>query len=107
VDAPGFEYDPSIDKFVAWGGGKNGTFPEDVYILDRDKLAWKRMSPSPTNIVKPTAGNSTGTYGRFRYMPSKNAYIVVNRVDENVFIYKLPTNITTPSPRAVQHPQGN
>jgi hypothetical protein len=32
---------------------------------------------------------TTGTYGRFQYVPSRNAFILVNAVDQNVYFYKL------------------
>ena len=31
-----------------------------------------------------------GTYGRFRYMPEYDAYIVVNGLRDNVFLYRFP-----------------
>ncbi len=81
--SPGFVYDPVIDKFVAWSGGA------DVYILDIDKRTWTKRSPAPTNKVIPTPAAIRGTFGRFRYIPSKNVYVVVNSIYENVFFYKL------------------
>lgn len=90
--SPGFVYDPVIDKFVAWQGGA------DVYILDIDKRVWKKQPPAPTNTVVPPPGIKRGTYGRFRYMPSKNAYILVNGVDEPVYIYRLSANPSAKSP---------
>lgn len=81
--SPGFTYDPVSDKFVGWNGGG------DVYTLDMDTYAWNRITPSAANSTTPTAANETGTYGRFRYIPSKNVFIVVNSVDENVYFYKM------------------
>lgn len=80
---PGFEYDPVIDKFIGWNGGAA------VFMLDPVSLEWRRIPPADTNRVIPTAANPNGTFGRFRYIPSRNAYIVVNDVRQNVFIYKL------------------
>jgi len=80
---PGFDYDPVSDRFVAWNGGSN------VYLLNMDTRAITRVSPAGTNTVTPTSANGNGTYGRFRYIPSKNAFVVVNSVDQNVYIYKL------------------
>lgn len=85
--APGFVYDPTLDKFVAWSGGAN------VYTLDVDTWTWTKHGPAPTNKVVPTAANVRGTYGRFRYSPSKKVYVVVNDVYENVFIYKFPAGV--------------
>jgi hypothetical protein len=80
---PGFVWDPIIEKFVAWSGGA------DVYTLDGTTHAFTRVAPAATNTVIPTAAAAQGTYGRFRYSPKYNAYVVVNSVDQNVFIYRL------------------
>jgi hypothetical protein len=90
--APGFAYDPVSDKFVAWSGGA------DVYRLDPATLVWTRVSPASTNTVIPTMPPSAGTYGRFRYIPSKNAFIVVNSINQNVYFYKLSSGSGTTSP---------
>ena len=81
--APGFVYDPILDKFVAWSGGA------DVYIFDLDKRLWKKRLASPGNKVVPTLAHVRGTFGRFAYSPRKNVYVVVNHINENVFIYRL------------------
>jgi hypothetical protein len=86
AQAPGFVYDPVIDRFVAWQGGT------DVYTLNMDTLVWTRVRPADDNTVIPTASNNTGTYGRFRYVPSQDVFIGVNRTGENVFIYRFPTD---------------
>lgn len=83
-DAPGFVYDPVSDRFVAWSGGSA------VYSLNMDTLVWTLHSPAAGNSVTPTAVTASGgTYGRFQYIPSKNAFIAVNATDENVYFYKL------------------
>ncbi|MBI2216471.1 MAG: right-handed parallel beta-helix repeat-containing protein, partial [Candidatus Rokubacteria bacterium] len=38
------------------------------------------------------------TYGRFQYIPSKNAFIAVNRTNQNVYIYKLTAGAPAPPP---------
>ena len=85
TSAPGLAYDPVSKKVVGWQGGA------DVYTLDTGTWQWTKLALAATNAVTPTAPNSRGTYGRFRYIPSKNAFIVVNHVDENVYFYKLST----------------
>jgi hypothetical protein len=93
---PGLEYDPVADKIVAWCGGGS------VYTLDLDTRVWTKVDPAPTNTVTPTAKNQNGTYGRFRYVPSKNVYILANRGTDNIFIYKLTDAATgVPALRAV------
>lgn len=74
--SPGFDYDPVADKCVGWSGGK-------VYVLDLDKKTWEAKdapgAPEPTH---------TGIFGRWRYAPSVNAFVVVTKADKNVFFYK-------------------
>lgn len=89
-DSPGFEYDPVSDRLVAWSGESAiGLNASDVYVLDLDSLVWTRRSPAPSNTVTPTSAIATGTFGRFRYVPSRNAFVLVNDVDDNVFFYRL------------------
>lgn len=83
AENPGVAYDPVSDKFVVWNGGA------DVYTLNLSTYVWTRIPPAATNTVIPTAPDIRGTYGRFRYIPSKNAFIVVNSTNENVYIYKM------------------
>ncbi len=111
TENPGFVYDPVSDKFVAWSGttAEPNEFddkldpapfidPSSVYVLDMDTAVWTRISPSASNSVTPTAATDQGTYGRFRYVPSKNVFVLVNSVDENVFFYKLTENPTKTVP---------
>lgn len=111
TENPGFVYDPVSDKFVAWSGTTDianefddkldpSPFinPADVYVLDMDTAIWARISPSANNSVTPTPATDQGTYGRFRYVPSKNIFVLVNSVDENVFFYKLTENPTKTVP---------
>ena len=88
AEFPGFVYDPLRRLFVAWGGGS------DVYTLNPDTWAWRRIPAHPANAVVPTPPNVNGTNGRFRYVPSKDVYILVNNVDERVYFYRMPATIT-------------
>jgi hypothetical protein len=73
---PGLDYDPVADKVVGWHKGK-------VYALDVEKRAW---------TMKDAAGgpkdSANGTYGRWRYVPGVNAFILVTDWDKNVYFYK-------------------
>ena len=88
---PGVEYDPITDKIVGWNGGA------DVYTLDVDTLIWTKHLPAPTNTVIPGSAASAGTFGRFRYIPSKNVFITVSSIDQNVYIYKFSSGKETQS----------
>ncbi len=88
----GFDYDATSDQFVAWTGGT------EVYTLDPETFVWTRRGAASTNNVSPTTRNRNGTYGRFRYIPSKNAFILVNSTSQNVFYYKLSSGTGQPPP---------
>lgn len=88
-NSPGLDYDPVSKLLVAWSGGPN------VYTLDFKTKIWSKIVPANSNTVVPTTANTNGTFGRFRYIPSKNVFIAVNRVNENVYLYKLNRTPTT------------
>lgn len=79
----GLAFDPVSDRYVGWGGGSS------VYTLNPDTWIWTKVDPAVSNSVQGPAANSNGTYGRFQYIPSKNAFIVVSHTDGDVYFYKL------------------
>jgi hypothetical protein len=83
---PGVTYDPVSQRVIAWIGGT------DVYSLNTATRVWKKLPAAATNTANPGEPTHTGTHGRFRYIPSKNLFIVVNQVNSNVFLYKLAPN---------------
>ncbi len=97
-DSPGFAFDPVSEQFVAWAGGA------DIYTLNLETAKWTRIPPAATNTTIPTNTPLTGTFGRFRYVPSKNVFICVNSVSENVYIYRLTTPITSTTPNKPAKP---
>lgn len=83
---PGFDYDPTADRFVAWAGGA-------PYILDPATKTWT------TGSATGAAGaGSNGIYGRWRYVPTVNAFVVVTGADDNVYFYKASASAGTPAP---------
>ena len=68
--------------------------PQVVYIIKLDPLIVEKRYP--TNSVVPTASSSTGTYGRWRFVPSRNIFVLVNSANDNVYIYKLSTQTVPP-----------
>jgi hypothetical protein len=95
---PGLVYDPVSKRFVAWAGGAT------VYTLDLAKKSWSTIALAATNKVTPSAADPRGTYGRFQYIPSKNAFIGVNRTDGNVYLFKM--NSEAPQPVKLGAPRG-
>jgi hypothetical protein len=89
---PGVDYDPISEKIVAWLGGM------DVYALDLTTKVWTKVPPASNNTVTPTAPTHTGSHSRWRYIPSKNVFIIVNSIDQNVYAYKLSSGTGTPPP---------
>jgi len=85
VDAnnPGLDYDARTKRLVAWFAGT------DVYSLDLTTRAWTLETSSSTQPATPTAANTTGTFGRFRYVPALNVFVLVNGIDDDVFVYRL------------------
>jgi hypothetical protein len=78
----GLNYDPVADKIVAWDGGP-------VWVLDTDTWQWSQKASCPQ------AKAANGTFGRFRYSPKENAYVVANGIYNNVYIYKLTSGAGT------------
>lgn len=77
ASAPGFDYDTKADQFVAWKGGA-------PYILDLATKTWKTGNAAGA----PTAQAKNGTFGRWRYVPEYNVFILVNGAGSNVYFYK-------------------
>jgi PKD repeat protein len=78
---PGLEYDAVSGRLVAWSGGAL------VYSLDLDTNVWTSRTTSGVGTTPPAA-TATGTYGRWRYVPSLNVFVVVNDTQKNVFVYR-------------------
>jgi hypothetical protein len=96
---PGLAYDTSINKLVGWmcgprddGGDHSRCANGDVYSLDFNTATWTRHPEAAGNTVRPTEGNKNGTFGRFRYSPQKNIYVMFNHARENVFLYRLDSS---------------
>lgn len=95
----GLEWEPISERFVAWDDGA------DVYVLTppegdwrTEDWLWARVPPEADNTVVPERGMN-GTYSRFRYAPSVNAFVVVSAVDSPVWAYRLsPGSGTGPTP---------
>jgi hypothetical protein len=99
-DDPGLVYDPRIRKVVGWAGGTS------VFILDTRTKIWSEVGPASTNAVDPgPVSTSGGVFGRFAYSVESNVYIYVDRVSENVYLYRLSNEKAplTPKPPTDLH----
>jgi hypothetical protein len=77
ASGPAVDYDPVTDDLVAWVGG-------GAWVLDLDTREWTQgTSTGAAEVPSPR-----GTYGRWRYIPRANVFILVNSVDANVYFYK-------------------
>ncbi len=96
ANGPGVVYDVVSDRIVAWDGfDASGS----VYVLNMDERVWTRIQPQGT--VKPVIHQNkeyNGTFGRFQYVRSKNAFITVGYTDENVYVFRLSSAAPTPAP---------
>ncbi len=79
---PGLAYHAPSGHLIAWSGGK------DVYRLDLGTMVWTKVTG--VGAVDPGPATSRGTYGRWRYVPSLDVFVIVSSVDANVFVYRLP-----------------
>jgi hypothetical protein len=79
---PALAYVDHLDRAYAWFGGKL------LYVFDPTSKTWTKTEPGGT--VNPGAPQTDGTYGRFAYSKNRKLLLVVNRIDANVFVYKLP-----------------
>jgi hypothetical protein len=84
--APGLAYDFRAQKLVGWAGGT------DVFTVEADdaNAVVTRRPAAASNRVAAAAlvADGNGTFGRFRYVPSRNLFIVVNGINSNVALYR-------------------
>lgn len=81
AQAPGFEYDAKLDRYVAWSGGRA------VRYLDPTTWQWASVEGTGDD---PGTQAQNGTFGRFRYSPSCNVYVTVASAETDVFVFKPP-----------------
>jgi hypothetical protein len=79
AESPGFEYDQTQDRFVGWAGG------DDVYIFDPDAKRCSVMAFAGG----PKLTASGGTFGRFRYFPALESFVVVTDPKTDAYALRL------------------
>lgn len=80
--SPGLDYDPVADRIVGWGGGA-------VFALDPETRAWTTVDAPGAPAATTNGQYETGTYGRWRYVPAFDAFVLVTSVDEDVHFFKF------------------
>ena len=91
----GLDVDARTGSLVAWAGGAPA-------IMDPATWHWRRGSARGA----PPKAVANGTFGRFRYIPYLNVFILVNKPEEDVHFYKLAAGCGTkesPAPPAARH----
>lgn len=84
--AVGLAYDPATDRIVGWSDGP-------VWALDPESREWTSY-----DIEGAPEPSINGTYGRWRYVPDVNAFILVTGIDIDVHFFKLSDGGALPPP---------
>lgn len=79
---PGVDYDPVLQRVVAWNGGNN------VYSLNLDSNIWSTHAYSGgPGAASPNQGR--GTHGRWRYSAKSGVYVLVNETSQDTILFRL------------------
>ena len=111
VNSPGLAYDPVVDRIIGWAGGNT------VYVINTTlttaatpSVSCNALSPQapknngytggPPQTLNPnaqppgpTGAQYNGTFGRFRYFPGLDVFVVVNDWQQNAFTFRLPATL--------------
>ncbi|MGE0762240.1 MAG: hypothetical protein AB7N80_03065 [Bdellovibrionales bacterium] len=88
AQSPGFVYDPNGDRILGWNGG-TGLYALSIPAAVTGTWNWSSIPLDASSTLSPGNPAGAGTYGRFRYVPSYNAVILVNSVSQSVYLRKL------------------
>lgn len=75
---PGLTYDSSVGRIVAWNGGGS------AYSLDVENSVWTTLEGSGG----PGEANETGTYKRWRHINGTDAFLVINAINQNAWLFR-------------------
>ncbi|MDP3733995.1 MAG: hypothetical protein Q8R37_02095, partial [Nanoarchaeota archaeon] len=84
---PAMAYDPVADEIVAWMTG------DTIWIIDLET----KSCMSRTFAGGPGTPTTQGTYGRFRYFPDHDAFVIVNKPSQDAYILRLRQGDSQPS----------
>ena len=90
VESPGLAYDSVQDRIVGWPNVGNTVF---VFNPDTKRCISQSFPDGPQNSY------GTGTFGRFRYFPALNAFVVINEWNLNAQLLQLSTRTDSTSPQ--------
>lgn len=85
----GWAFDPVSGDLVGWNGGST------VY---RFNTTTNNITAVTNYTGGPPAAQANGTYGRWQYSPTLNAFVVVNSFDQNAFVFRLNGGSPPPPP---------
>jgi hypothetical protein len=92
-DGPGIDYDTRRHRFAVWNGG------DTVYTLAIDTTTWRATWGTATAPGSPALPrDEQGTLGRWRYVPSKDAFATVNRVSDPAVLFYFDDSAPLPAP---------
>lgn len=78
---PGVAWHPRTKQLVVWLGGNN------LILVDPVGNTTRTVPMGGTTVSAPALA---GTYGRFRLIPGTDTVVVVNSVEQNVFLGSVP-----------------
>ena len=83
--SPGVDWDPVQKRILLWAAAAVDDTPNTVYTFNPSTASWVSVTPTggPGNNTE-----STGTFGRWRYVSSINSFIAYNRTSQNVFFFQ-------------------
>jgi hypothetical protein len=87
ASSPGVAYDSALEKIVIWPN-----FGASVYLLDEATWTCQRVQYPGGPAEKGQEGApsaTTGTFGRFRYFPEKDIFVLVNQARSDAYTLTL------------------
>ncbi|MCG8609311.1 MAG: DNRLRE domain-containing protein [Pseudomonadales bacterium] len=90
--SPGLAYNSKTKRFYGWFGDGR------LYEQDPETLEWRALAYKNG----PGPQLSRGTFGRFVYSPSLDAFLVYNAFDQNAYTLRLYDGIDSIAPSAPQ-----
>ena len=111
TQAPGIAYDPGSDRILAWDGSRRSKNSSSVWSLNVDSGQWTEIETEGSGM---SVSGSTGTFGRWRYVPALKQFIAVISTKENAWLFstssaegKTVSNISPPPPSGGKKPVSN